>query len=1268
MRKLFSALWLCALTLIASIPAHSQNTGTPNIHTYSYSDQSVVTVMSDNGAWALAQPATSEAQKSGRARIIDLSTNEATKLQTDAEVERDGICVVSDVTDDGNMVVGTVKGMPAYWNKSTGEWTTLPIPTGWLGGSITAVTPDGKYAVGQLSNKNTMEAGGVMWNLTTKAIIPLTNLPELDMTHNKYNQTRFIAVSNDGRYIAAKMSFSYISPASLCNYLYDTQNQTYKFIGFTPSDTKAWTPDVEGLKFVDDMSMSPNGKWIACWAYVTNHSDETFGEEGYTTLRMNTETGKTEVFKGSEDNGIVPFCIDDDGTVYGASPANTSPIREWSVRCGEFWYPISNILSQKYGIDYYNKTGYSSTGSPVAVSVDHKRIATVVDSYGRCYILDMPQPLSEICPTINLLGNYTASPASGSTISRLGSINILFDRDIKVLGKGDDLAIKDENGNTVRSSLSVTVSNGNAKTLVVGFRPQTLEAGKKYTVDIPADYICLSKDNTKTNDAISLEYTGRQAGAVDTTGVYPANGTELAKFDNQSSFVRFTFNCPVAVTDSASAKLVNVTEGTDVCSMNVAARGNIVDVYPASTQFLYQDVDYKVVLSAGSVTDVTGNGPNTEKVMEYKGTYMREITPDDDKLFYDDFSNISQSLINFMRYEGDHNTPIADRVKEEFDADNQPWNFSLRDDNAYNYCAASHSMYTPAGKSDDWMVIPQIKIPDEFCFLAFDAQSYLKDKKDSLKVIVYENDKVINNLTTTIVNDMKLKGDTVFSELLNPGLSEDELADDWTHYTVDLSKYSGKNIYIAFVNDNKDQSMVFVDSVLVKHNMKALVSLSTKASVVNKENATVAGKVTANADNDTFSSIKLTLVDGEGNKLDEISQSGLALKKGDEYPFSFSKLLPLTVGESNSFTIKLELDKYTTEVKSAIKNLTFDPKKRVVLEEMTGITCPNCPLGILAIENLEKSVGDQIIPISIHTYTGDPMGTGLSAYSTFLNLVAAPTGVINRNGQVSSPMWTNPGTGYHEFSNGYNLWLDYVNAELDVPADAEISASVTLSEDEKTFSIPVKVRYALNAKNLNLNLFTVILEDGIVSYQDNNLGSVSEENLGEWGKGGKYENGASNITHNDVVRYCYGDSYNGTAGFLPQSMTAGAEYTADLNGFTTPDNITNIHKAKAVIMLIDGSTDKVINAVCAKFPGAPTGIENTKTDDNACTIDVNNGNVTVTANGETTAQLYSITGTMLASAKGNGTIKLSTNGYRGTVIVKATNGSNTVVKKISLIY
>lgn len=1250
---------MCVLTALSAVSAQAADTGTPAIHKFSFDDNVIVTKMSDNGAWAVASSGSAETT-GAKPRLIDLSSDEATVIQTTEEATKDGACLVNDVTNEGDLVVGSLKGQPAYWNKATRTWTTLPVPEGCAGGQIYAVTPDGKYGVGSAtySQSEYMEKG-VMWDLAAKTIVDLPNLPTKDMTHEDQNQQRFSEISADGRYVLASMSFSYVKPTALCSYLYDRQNGTYKFLGFTPSDDSAWTPLVDGLYYVDAPVMSANGKYVAAIAYMVK------GDTEYSTVGVyDVEKDKFEVQDAVEDQGYMPCAVDNSGTVYGATPT-TSPIREWSVRYNGYWYPISQILLQGYGVDFYKKTNYDNTGTPYSVTSDGTKFVTMVDPLGSSYLLELPEPATKACEGIDLLTNYGVTPASGSTFTRLETVELTFDRDIAVTS-GAEAALKDSVGNVVRSSIDVSVSSKNSKAVIVTFRSQVLEAGKSYTVEIPAGVISLKGDGSKTNKAISIPYIGRADAPLKVMNIYPADNSELGKIDNSSQPVVLTFDAEVAKTDTAGAALYNATTNEVVAPLNFLVSGKGVAVYPTSTQYLYKDQNYYVRVNAGAFTDITGNGANEALTINYKGSYVRQLSTSDETLFFDDFSNTSQSWNNFMRYDGDKLTPTTEMAGWGFDAENQPWNFQVKDADVDDFCAASTSMYSPAGQSDDWMVIPQLDITDDNSSLSFLAQSYKKDKQDRLKVVVWANEANINILNAATIEKMKTEGDVVFDEQLNPGLSEDELADDWTKYTVDLAKYKGKKIYIGFWNNNNDQSTMFVDSIQVKRSLKYLLSLTNAESVVDQENVAIGGRLTANSDVNTYSTVKLTLNDADGNEIDNVEQTGLALKKGDKFDFNFTKPLPLAKGETNNFTIKVQLDDYSDVQSSSVKNLVFKPVKRVVLEENTGVTCVNCPLGILAIENLEKTYGNLFIPVSIHAYTGDPLGNGVTEYASYLGLSSAPSGKVNRNSTVIYPMWTSPITGNYEFSNGYTLWADYVKAELEANADAELTATgITVDPTNKKFTIPLELKSALNAKNQMLNLFMVVVEDSIISYQTNTYSSVADPALGKWGKGGEYgQPTVYNVVHNDVARATFGSSYSGTQGLFPQTLEAGKTYNASLSNVSIPENIKTLSHAKAIIMLIDANTDKIVNAVSVKFSDDPTGIDHVQSSNGGLSITAHDGYVDVTATGDVKVTLHSLTGALIGSAKGNGNVSVSTNGYHGAVIVKAAGGTTVTTKKL----
>ncbi len=1261
MKKVLFFLSVCAAILLQV----STITAQPKIHQFKFSDAAVVQKLSNNGLWGIAQACMDESVESGQARLIDLTTDESIALQTQDDVISYGACLAKDVTDDGNIVVGQYRNQPAYWLKSTRQWTILPTPSGCSGGTVLSVTPDGKFAVGSCSYVlDEYQERGTMWNLMTGQIVELANVPVKDMTHETQNQMRFTDISPDGRYIVMYMSFSYVQPASICVWIYDRNTQTPTAIGFTPSDTEAWKPVMEKLNFVENPTMSPNGKWVSVMTRIIN-SDNTADAEA--PGRYNIETGTLEIYTERESEGMFTTAIDNNGYVYGATPSG-NPLRNWNVRYDNYWFDIHNILTQHYAYDIYAKTGFENSGTVFSVSEDGKRLAVICDpQYGEGYVLDLPQALPELCKDINLLGSYSISPASGSTFTTIRSVSILFDRNVEVVGNAGDIMLKNiTDGTDVRTASGLQVDATDPQKIVITFRTETLEAGKKYGIEIPAGAICVKGDKNRTNDVIKMEYTGRANEPVAVTNIYPADGSELARIDNATSPVLITFNSEIITSEAAEAELINLSDNSKT-PLNLLASGNRVAVFPASQQHLYKGLPYKIIIKAGAVTDVTGNGGSAEIVINYTGTYEPVISQDDENVFIETFDDMATSITHLMRYEGDHNTPTDDMVAWKFDADNQPWNFSIRETNtSTNIAAGSTSMYDPAGKSDDWMVTPQLFLPDKFCYLSFKAQSYRMRKSDYLKVLVWESDSSVYTLNANAIAKIKNEATVVFNQKLSPGMSEEEIDNDWTDYRVDLPQYGGKNIYIAFLNDNENQSAIFVDSIVVKRNMKFLVALTTVESVVNKESIEIKGRVTANDDAATFSSVTVELYDSEGTKVDEVNATGLSLNKGARYDFAFTKPLPLTVGVANEFKLKTTLDGNTSEAKYSIKNLAFNPTKRVVLEEVTGTTCINCPQGILAIENLEKLYHDQFIPISLHTYTGDALNTGQDDYAAFLGLAAAPSGIVQRNGYISYPMGTDRQTFATTFTNGNTLWADLVAAELQKPADAEINATVTIDEAAQTYSVPVSVKYALNAKNLNLNLFLVILEDGIISYQTNAFGSSTEAIFGEWGKGGRYSASTNyNVTHNDVVRSSM-NTYNGFGGHLPQTVEAGTEYTATLGAYDIPGVINNINKTKAVVMLIDANDGRLINAACAKFPGYANAIDEVQSDAATHAIGYANGRLTVIGEGAATVQVYSISGALLGSATGNGSFDMPISGYNGSAIVKVTGNGTTLVKKLMI--
>ena len=1256
------------LLLLSPLFAHTAFAqGEPHFRFFKFDDGAIINSMSDNGLWAAAD-GTNAANSLFRTgpRLINIETEESTLLTTAYDEAEIISAAANDVNNDGTIVVGELNERPAYWSKATGRYTLLSTGTEADGGVAFSITADGRYAVGKLTYTSDLyKETQALWDITTGELIATPGIPTKDMAHEDKGQNRFVSISADGRYILGCMSFSYLPMAEyaggICYYVYDTETDSYSMVGFEDDPVFSWEAKADNISHISTARLSNNGLWITGSAHIIKEVEGSqFGTEYDAPYLMNVATGEFTLFDATEDADKGGWTVDNVGNVMGASPIS-NPYRDWSVRSGLYWFDIDQILKQKYGIDYKAKTGYDNTGTPMTIADNGCRIAIMADIEGS-YVLEIPETFASTCTDIDLLGQYTVSPTTGAALSKLQKIKVNFGRYVKVLGAANSVEIRDAEGATVYTSVGLSAES-HSKTVNITFRKGALEAGKAYTLHIPAGSICIEGDETRTNRAIDIDYMGRADIPVQLTNAYPADNATFAQIDYAANPIILTFDTEVMIAEAVQADLYRTGENEACAKLLMSYGGKQVAVYPATTEYLYKDVEYKVVIPAGVITDLAGNNANNEIVLNYVGAYEREISFDDKTLFYDDFDN---GLMNFMFYEGDGRTPNSTMQSWGFaDATNYPWSLVRDNTSSTDMSACSHSCYEPAGKSDDWMVMPQVFIPDNLCVLKFQGQSYKKTATDMLRIIVWENNSVYNALNTSIVEKMRSEGTTIFHEQLQPGATEDGLDGEWSEYSVDLRQFAGKNIYIAFINENEAQSALMINNVEVTHNIPFLVTLDNASSVVNKDNLIIKGRITIDTEAETYSSVQLVLKNAAGIVVSRLSAENLNLKKGDVYAFEFTEALPLEKGKSNAYSIDVRLNNTENTINAAVKNLQFQPVKRVVLEEMTGQGCVNCPLGKLAIEKISNTFGNQFIPIALHTYTGDNLGAGLEAYNSFLGLNAAPSGIINRSGFIAAPMMSIDGDYVFNGVNGEKLWLDLVQEELAVPADAEISATASFNTDSTAIVIPCSVKFALEAEKQNLNLFAVILEDNVKGYQRNTFGGISDADLGEWGEGGSLSAGTTYpFYHNHVARATIGQTFNGTGGYIPANVVAGKEYSAGITA-TLPANATDLSRLHVVVMMIDANTGRVINATqCAVKAYDPVGIHHTAGE--TPIVRVSGDEITVQTSEQAQVQIYTGGGTLLAGTTGKGTLTLPTRGYKGMVVAKVSTVSGCFTKKLLL--
>lgn len=1190
-------LFLQTLLLLASATALAQEAPTCQIHQYEPTDGGIIWGINHTGDWGLVRVGSESAGGTATPKLFDVSTDEAFEVRYGNQ-----LISVSDISADGSIVVGSMGSRPVAYNRSTGKLTTFPLRQKWAYGSLSSITPDGKWAVGSYSGYQgdfgDSDMTGdfyftpLMVNIETGDTLALPGLPARDMAHLDQHAIIFNDVTPDGRYAIGSMDWYIMQPVSGFVFIYDTQLHTYKVIGFDPDDYADWTPHYSYLHHIEGSTLSPDGHYLAGTAYITRPQEgsEFFNEYGV-PYRYDMLTGDFKVFDETESHNIDVGAVANDGTLFG-NPDTGSPLRNFRIFYKDrYWISFSQICQQYYGFNFQARTGFEYTGTVLGVSNDTQRIAAFSDPTGQSYIFDFGRPVNEVCASINLLSNYSVSPEPGTSFALISNVEINFGRAVQILGNGGNVHLYKADGTLISNGLSnggLTMKTGSRNTVVAAFRTRPLEQGTDYYVKIDAGAIAVNGDAELTNGEISILYHGRNDGPVKLLNATPEDGSSLRQIDNASSYILLEFDAEIKTTESAAAYLQRVEDGSILTYMAVAsgveeATRHQLLLTPATTNYLYKGEDYRLVLEAGSVCDFSGNESSLNERIEltYHGTYIREVTSES-VMFADDFNNPNTCLTTWLRYEGDHRNPNSMMKAWGFDAANNPWNYTLHDEEgSTDYFAGSHSLYTPAGASDDWMLTPQVAVPLEGkTMLEFDAQSYDPNKHDYLTLRIYENRSVLSYLNTAIMDDVRQQSVLLDSIALTAGANQELTAGEWTHYAYDLSAWAGKDIYIAFVNQNYNQSAVFVDNVIVQREILYTIGFSNRDRVVGQSELSIAGQFTVMID-DAQGPASLTLRDAEGQQISRVAWAE-APAKGTPAAFQFDQPLPLTIGIEVPYTIDVQVGSKADTYSGTIANLAFEPVKRVVLEEMTGTTCVNCPLGIVSIEHCEQAFGDRFIPISIHSYTGDRLGAGFLDYTNFLNIPGAPLARINRLPEVYSPMERQGDEFIYHDGTEQELWYDVVSQELDRLAPADISLKATLSDDQKSIAYAADLRYALTASNQQLSLFVVVLEDGIVSFQQNGFSNMMSETLSDWCNGGpNAQYTVYPYTHNDVVRAAIGQTFSGTIGLYPAHLDGGVTYTAHLTS-DVPASVLDVNKLSAVAMLIDTQSGEVINA--AKAP------------------------------------------------------------------------------------
>ncbi|MDE5574088.1 MAG: choice-of-anchor J domain-containing protein [Bacteroidales bacterium] len=436
-------------------------------------------------------------------------------------------------------------------------------------------------------------------------------------------------------------------------------------------------------------------------------------------------------------------------------------------------------------------------------------------------------------------------------------------------------------------------------------------------------------------------------------------------------------------------------------------------------------------------------------------------------LFHDDFQDatdrfsVGQVKESWTLY-NDNNTPASS--PDDLSHFTQAWNVWVDKDGSRQ--AAAVSFFTQANAvADRWMVTPAINLASaKNPVLVFRAKRVDTEYRDGFEVKISVSGKEKESFTASL--------QTV---AVAPS--------SWTYYTIDLSEYAGKEVYIAFIQNSSGKYMVCVDDVAVLETepVAALVTemaaspsvtlqgipqnIIFKAALLNTgSDPIVSYTLCRQADGgevvrEIFSDVKI-----EPYKTLNITTSTLINTEGNH---TFS----IWVEKINGKNIASDT---TSTMFYSVKESSL-PRKNLLLEMFSSGMCSNCaPLNSwmhpIFIEQ-KANVPDNSGHFSVVKYqvdipsVGDPTVTEHSlARAEHYNVNAAPT--VYMNGRVFRPTDTTIG---HRLRDSIARF-----AQVTIPTG--ISAS--LEREDGTFRIHAKVTNYLPDMN-DYNLVICLIEDSI---------------------------------------------------------------------------------------------------------------------------------------------------------------------------------------------
>lgn len=273
--------------------------------------------------------------------------------------------------------------------------------------------------------------------------------------------------------------------------------------------------------------------------------------------------------------------------------------------------------------------------------------------------------------------------------------------------------------------------------------------------------------------------------------------------------------------------------------------------------------------------------------------------------------------------------------------------------------------------------------------------------------------------------------------------------------------------------------------------------------------------------------------------------------------------------------------------------MPFEPQRKVLMEEYTGLWCGACPRGYVALEEMHLRDPENFIALSYHN--ADQLATiHPTDYPSYVE--GFPAAFLDRKVKVDAYYGDTPPTpmGIEQTLKNYS--------KVFTPGEIEVSLELTDAEN-LIFNATSTSKFVFDRQDAGIAVAYYLVGDNMsndswrqTSYYTSEPSLVEESPFWE-----PFVNNSkvTGLIFNDIV--LASPNVNGTEGSLPSEIVSDMEYThscvfnaSEIENVYGKKFITKETVYKVIAVLIDKNTGEVLN--CAVSEGINSGVDNILSD------------------------------------------------------------------------